>query len=219
MFSPASNKSRHFGYQFGVEFEGIKIQIRPGRYNPSLRWWWKKSQTTTWDVQNPISNGISYLSNGAGFLPSSVFLLFGVFPHLFWRTPTKSPDISWVLSTLTRNQPIFCWLICDPTRSTLSKRQKKKHYGLLDLYTADVTICLLHRSYDEWHNLPQTAHALFWSANPSKKNIDLHQVWFKRPLNMCYTPPKDIRLGMDSLPKTRMLISFSTTTFSGKPAL
>ena len=149
MFSPASNKSRHFGYQF-VEFEGIKIQIRPGRYNPSLRCWWKKSQTTTWDVQNPISNGISHLPTGAGFLPSSVFLLFGVFPHLFWRTPTKSPDISWVLSTLTRNQPIFCWLICDPTRSTLSKRLKKT------LWPSGSVHC--------WcYNLP-LAQVLWWMA-------------------------------------------------------
>ena len=33
--SPASNKSRHFGYQF-VKFEGIKIQVRPGRYTLHL---------------------------------------------------------------------------------------------------------------------------------------------------------------------------------------
>ena len=29
----------------------------------------QKSQTTTWDVQNPVNNGINYLSDGAGFLP------------------------------------------------------------------------------------------------------------------------------------------------------
>ena len=34
--------------------------------------WWKKSQTTTLDVQNPVNNGINYLSDGAGFLPSTV---------------------------------------------------------------------------------------------------------------------------------------------------
>ena len=33
--------------------------------------WWKKSQTTTWDVY--INIGINYLSTGAGFLPSTVF--------------------------------------------------------------------------------------------------------------------------------------------------
>ena len=35
--------------------------------------WWKKS-CTTWGVRNPVNNGISYLSTGAGFLPSTVGL-------------------------------------------------------------------------------------------------------------------------------------------------
>ena len=33
--------------------------------------WWLKS-CTTWDVWNPINNGINYLSTGAGFQPSTV---------------------------------------------------------------------------------------------------------------------------------------------------
>ena len=33
--------------------------------------WWKKS-CTTWDVQNPVNNGIFAISTGAGFLPSTV---------------------------------------------------------------------------------------------------------------------------------------------------
>ena len=33
--------------------------------------WWTKS-CTTWDVYNPVNNGINYLSTGAGFLPSTV---------------------------------------------------------------------------------------------------------------------------------------------------
>ena len=33
--------------------------------------WWLKS-CTTWDVWNPINNGILYISTGAGFLPSTV---------------------------------------------------------------------------------------------------------------------------------------------------
>ena len=39
------------------------------RFSPSTIWycWWNKS-CTTWDVQNPIYNGINYLSAGAGFL-------------------------------------------------------------------------------------------------------------------------------------------------------
>ncbi len=34
--------------------------------------WWLKS-CTTWDVWNPINNGINYLSTGAGFQPSTVW--------------------------------------------------------------------------------------------------------------------------------------------------
>ncbi len=37
----------------------------------------QKSQTTTWDVQNPVNNGINYLLTGAGFLPSTV--LYGIY--------------------------------------------------------------------------------------------------------------------------------------------
>ena len=36
--------------------------------------WWKKS-CTTWDVQNLVNNGINYLSTGAGFLPSTVWVI------------------------------------------------------------------------------------------------------------------------------------------------
>ena len=45
------------------------------RSHPDIRWycWWKKS-CTTWDVQNPINNGINYLSTGAGFFPSTVLV-------------------------------------------------------------------------------------------------------------------------------------------------
>ncbi len=35
--------------------------------------WWLKS-CTTWDVWNPINNGINYLSTGAGFQPSTVVI-------------------------------------------------------------------------------------------------------------------------------------------------
>ncbi len=34
--------------------------------------WWKKS-CTTWDVWNPVNNGIFSISTGAGFLPSTVW--------------------------------------------------------------------------------------------------------------------------------------------------
>ena len=38
---------------------------------PPIAKWWKKS-CTTWDVSNPVNNGIYYLSTGAGYLPSTV---------------------------------------------------------------------------------------------------------------------------------------------------
>ena len=49
--------------------------------------WWKKSQTTTWDVWNPKNNGINYLSTGAGFLPSTVtFIHILPIAHSFFST-------------------------------------------------------------------------------------------------------------------------------------
>ena len=44
--------------------------------------WWLKSQTTTWDVWNPINNGKNYLSLNwlAGFQPSTVV------KHKLWRS-------------------------------------------------------------------------------------------------------------------------------------
>ncbi len=36
--------------------------------------WWLKS-CTTWDVWDPINNGINYLPTGAGFLPSTVSIM------------------------------------------------------------------------------------------------------------------------------------------------
>ena len=35
----------------------------------------QKSQTTTWDVRNPVNNGIFTISTGAGYLPSTVSVL------------------------------------------------------------------------------------------------------------------------------------------------
>ena len=37
--------------------------------------WWKKS-CTPWDVKNPVNNGKNYPSTVAGFLPSTVFLVY-----------------------------------------------------------------------------------------------------------------------------------------------
>jgi len=35
----------------------------------------QKSQTTTWNVRNPVNNGIFTISTGAGYLPSTVSVL------------------------------------------------------------------------------------------------------------------------------------------------
>ena len=47
-------------------------------------WWWslltvdgRNPAITTWDVKNPVNNGINCLSTGAGFLPSTVWALKG----------------------------------------------------------------------------------------------------------------------------------------------
>ena len=55
--------------------------------------WWLKS-CTTWDVWNPINNGIFTISTGAGFLPSTVSLHFSievVTCHLCKEVPQSSP--------------------------------------------------------------------------------------------------------------------------------
>ena len=43
---------------------------------------WLKS-CTSWDVWNPINNGILYISTGAGFLPSTVWMA-GKWCNFFW---------------------------------------------------------------------------------------------------------------------------------------
>ena len=43
--------------------------------------WWLKS-CTTWDVWNPIINGINDLSTGAGFLPSTVYQFISTYFNL-----------------------------------------------------------------------------------------------------------------------------------------
>ena len=68
---------------FGIQSKMVMLSI-PRVYfgNQSKHCWWKKS-CTTWDVKNPVNNGINYLSTGinylstgAGFLPSTVWATF-----------------------------------------------------------------------------------------------------------------------------------------------
>ena len=54
--------------------------------NECMYCWWKKSQTTTWDVWNPANNGINYLSTGYSF-PSTVCVLCTRWPPLLTLYP------------------------------------------------------------------------------------------------------------------------------------
>ena len=69
----------HGGASFDMDSLGLRrfgCASGIGRRDPYC--WWKKSQTTTWDVCNLVKSGINYLSTGAGYLPSTVCLLFKV---------------------------------------------------------------------------------------------------------------------------------------------
>ena len=78
LFWDALNKQSDFGTSILVSYS-----LRIGKKNPngsisgcfSSYCWWKKS-CTTWDVQNPVNYEITYLSTGAGFLPSTVSLIY-----------------------------------------------------------------------------------------------------------------------------------------------
>ena len=74
-------------------------------------------QLTTWDVWNPINNGINYLSTGAGFQPSTVCLHF--------RPKTRilqiSPNCSNVFIKFSYRHP-FLYIPSDPTASQLERR-------------------------------------------------------------------------------------------------
>ena len=56
-----------------------------------LKYCWWKISCTTWDVKNPVNNGINYLSTGAGFQPSTVGPSLGVGRHLIFRNIKLHP--------------------------------------------------------------------------------------------------------------------------------
>ena len=68
-------------------YSNKRLGVRKGQEYSEHRWW-KKSQTTTWDVQNLPNNGINmdklisinFLSTGAGFFPSTVSVTFFTHP-------------------------------------------------------------------------------------------------------------------------------------------
>ena len=53
--------------------------------------WWKKS-CTTWDLQNPVNNGINHRLSGAGFLPSTVSIIFSSKWHAIC---TQTDPMTW----------------------------------------------------------------------------------------------------------------------------
>ena len=61
--------------------------------------WWLKS-CTTWDVWNPINNGMLYISTGAGFLPSTVTHLIYIQKGFHFGEP----------------KPVFRWLLTNPSQ-------------------------------------------------------------------------------------------------------
>ena len=67
--------------------------------------WWKKS-CTTWDVWNPINNGINYLSAGAGFQPSTVV---PTNRPPFWVSGSRTMDVPAVPLTNPTARPWKSW--------------------------------------------------------------------------------------------------------------
>ena len=123
--------------------------------------WWKKS-CTTWIVKNHVNNGISYLSTGAGFLPSTVLLnsskylvhllrrkAFGgvswqVMTGRFWKTrdskkiPVFFEEIFliharwWSISGLRKHQQQYVGLTEEWYFTHLQTSRKKNLFGYMD---------------------------------------------------------------------------------------
>ena len=70
---PPVEKDEKVRCLFSSEKKNITAQKRSQSRLVGSYCWWLKS-CTTWDVWNPINNGINYLSTGAGFQPSTVSL-------------------------------------------------------------------------------------------------------------------------------------------------
>ena len=59
-------------FQWKITLIERKLILETSHFRLNYCWWLKSC--TTWDVWNLINNGINYLSTGAGFLPSTVWL-------------------------------------------------------------------------------------------------------------------------------------------------
>ena len=75
--------------------------------------WWKKS-CTTWDVWNPINNGIIIILGGAGFQPSTVWMPFLWLSSPFFKVHLTEPKVCnaitiWPPTAATVSRFKLCW--------------------------------------------------------------------------------------------------------------
>ena len=77
--------------------------------------WWKKSETTTCDLQNLVNNGINYLSTSAGFLPSTVW------PRKMW---CHGPSL-WICESKTVRWEL--WIVDFRTLKVFLEEKAVKH--------------------------------------------------------------------------------------------
>ncbi len=98
------------------------ISTKPTTNHLPSRWycWWKKS-CTTWDVKDIVNNWINYLSTGAGFLPSTVVLVWGNPYQSFKQIIECSPFF-------IRSAPGFLWIFGPVVLS------KKAHGNDIEVY-------------------------------------------------------------------------------------
>ena len=59
-----------------IRFGNPHVQMEPSE--TLGQYCWLKKFCTTWDVKNPVHNGMNYLSTGAGFLPSTVTVILQI---------------------------------------------------------------------------------------------------------------------------------------------
>ena len=130
--------------------------------------WWKKS-CTTWDVWNPINNGINYLSAGAGFQPSTV-------------VPTNRPPF-WY-------QDLGLWTSQRFPLRTRPRGQPGEAGGLKlpSLQMPNAWVFGRLRPRDQSRTCMRKGHMSLWSSKQSRRIAQIFLcfgltcVWFKRIL-------------------------------------
>ena len=138
--------------------------------------WWLKS-CTTWDVWNPINNGIHYLSTGAGFQPSTVsYISYGqrwpfVGINIF---PTASNQQKISPPTWTLDFPRHFCFVHVPSMEFPGSR--KSWWDRWYLYTANFRWLLISPIY---HQLKGTRNKHWfqvswdWWLSLSSKEVDV----------------------------------------------